>query len=189
MVAPHHNRASGHQSGNALSLHLIFYLPAVAANWAALNLKNALIIKVVLAVFNLFPLPPLMRDALSRVASQRISQKICPSWPLWTDDSYRTLDCVALAGSQFGVGLGFVSHLISVATNAGVQIILQLTAILDFARQKGKVHCLIQVKDPLVDSLFYYQHRRRFGSWELRFLRCEKRADASGSVSRNAHFK
>jgi Zn-dependent protease len=43
----------------ALALHLIGYLPATSAKWVAENLKNALIINVVLAVFNLFPLPPL----------------------------------------------------------------------------------------------------------------------------------
>jgi Zn-dependent protease len=43
----------------ALSFHLVVYLPVTMAQWAALNLKNALIINVVLAVFNLFPLPPL----------------------------------------------------------------------------------------------------------------------------------
>jgi Zn-dependent protease len=43
----------------ALSFHLAVYLPATIAQWAVLNLKNALIINVILAVFNLFPLPPL----------------------------------------------------------------------------------------------------------------------------------
>src|SRR6266700_5333231 len=43
----------------ALTFPLIVYLPTVAAQWAALNLKNAVIINVVLAVFNMFPLPPL----------------------------------------------------------------------------------------------------------------------------------
>jgi Zn-dependent protease len=43
----------------ALSFHLVVYLPVVVAQWTALNLKNALIINVVLAFFNLFPLPPL----------------------------------------------------------------------------------------------------------------------------------
>ena len=43
----------------ALSFHLVIYLPVIVAQWAALNLKNALVINVVLAVFNLFPLPPL----------------------------------------------------------------------------------------------------------------------------------
>src|SRR3979490_1616247 len=43
----------------ALAFHLIGYLPVTAAQWAAENLKNALIINIVLAVFNLFPVPPL----------------------------------------------------------------------------------------------------------------------------------
>src|SRR5215469_17630116 len=43
----------------ALGFHLVGYLPAPANQWAALNLKNAIIINAVLAVFNLFPLPPL----------------------------------------------------------------------------------------------------------------------------------
>jgi Zn-dependent protease len=43
----------------ALLFHLVGYLPDTAAQWVAENLKNALIINVVLAVFNLLPLPPL----------------------------------------------------------------------------------------------------------------------------------
>ena len=43
----------------ALALHLVQYAPAVAAQWILLNLENAILINVVLAVFNLFPLPPL----------------------------------------------------------------------------------------------------------------------------------
>ena len=43
----------------ALAFHIVGYLPATGAQWLVDNLKNALIINVVLAVFNLFPLPPL----------------------------------------------------------------------------------------------------------------------------------
>ena len=43
----------------ALAFHVVVYLPATSAQWLAQNLKNALLINVVLAVFNLFPLPPL----------------------------------------------------------------------------------------------------------------------------------
>ncbi|MFZ1196564.1 MAG: site-2 protease family protein, partial [Pseudolabrys sp.] len=43
----------------ALSFHLAVYLPGTVAQWGVLNLTNALIINVILAVFNLFPLPPL----------------------------------------------------------------------------------------------------------------------------------
>ena len=43
----------------ALGFHLIGFLPADSGRWVAENLKNALIINVVLAIFNLFPPPPL----------------------------------------------------------------------------------------------------------------------------------
>src|ERR1700688_324387 len=43
----------------ALTFHLVGYLPDTAAEWLAENLRNALIINVILAVFNLLPLPPL----------------------------------------------------------------------------------------------------------------------------------
>lgn len=43
----------------ALGFHLIGFLPADSARWVAENLQNAVIIDVVLAIFNLFPLPPL----------------------------------------------------------------------------------------------------------------------------------
>src|SRR5262249_29981603 len=43
----------------ALAFPVVGYLPATSAQWLVDNLKNALIINVVLALFNLFPLPPL----------------------------------------------------------------------------------------------------------------------------------
>jgi Zn-dependent protease len=43
----------------AMMFYVVDYLPVTAARWLAENLKNALIINVVLAVFNLLPLPPL----------------------------------------------------------------------------------------------------------------------------------
>src|SRR5260370_13821936 len=42
----------------ALAFHFIDYLPMTAAHVIAQNLKNALIINVVLAVVNLVPIPP-----------------------------------------------------------------------------------------------------------------------------------
>jgi Zn-dependent protease len=43
----------------ALAFHLLIYLPDAVAPWVADNLKNSLVINVLLAIFNLFPLPPL----------------------------------------------------------------------------------------------------------------------------------
>jgi Zn-dependent protease len=43
----------------ALLLHAAILLPAGAAAWVAANLANAILINLVLAVFNMLPLPPL----------------------------------------------------------------------------------------------------------------------------------
>jgi len=40
----------------ALAFHLVVYLPDTTSQWAALNLMNALVINVLLAVFNMLPL-------------------------------------------------------------------------------------------------------------------------------------
>ena len=57
----------------ALCFHLVVYLPVIAAQWVTLNLKNALIINVTLAVFNLFPYHHLMGGVLRWVCSQMFS--------------------------------------------------------------------------------------------------------------------
>jgi Zn-dependent protease len=46
-------------TGAALGFHLVAYFPGATSEWIAENLKNALIINVLLAVFNLIPIPPL----------------------------------------------------------------------------------------------------------------------------------
>ncbi|HEY4737736.1 MAG TPA: site-2 protease family protein, partial [Xanthobacteraceae bacterium] len=43
----------------AASFHILGFVPANAAQWLADNLKNAVVINVVLAVFNMMPIPPL----------------------------------------------------------------------------------------------------------------------------------
>jgi Zn-dependent protease len=43
----------------ALLVHIVPYVPDVAAEWLFMNLQNALLLNIVLAVFNMLPLPPL----------------------------------------------------------------------------------------------------------------------------------
>jgi Zn-dependent protease len=112
----------------ALSFHLLVYLPVTLAQWAALNLKNALIINVVLAVFNLFPLPPLDGGRIAvGLLPNVLARQLARLEPYGMIILIGLLILLPLLGSQLGVDLGFVSHLISSATDTVIRVILRLT--------------------------------------------------------------
>jgi Zn-dependent protease len=112
----------------ALGFHLIGYLPITVAQWAAANLKNALIINVILAVFNMFPLPPLDggRIAVGLLPNIFASQ-LARLEPYGMIILIGLLIVLPLLGSQLGIDLGFVSHAISSATQAVISAVLRLT--------------------------------------------------------------
>jgi Zn-dependent protease len=112
----------------ALGFHLVGYLPASTARWVALNLKNAVVINVVLAVFNMFPLPPLDGGRIAMgLLPDVLARQLARLEPYGMAILIGLIIILPLLGSQFGMDLRFVSHTISSATDAVIRIILRLT--------------------------------------------------------------
>ena len=113
----------------ALAFHLVVYLPDPAAEFIAANLRNAVLLNVVLAVFNLLPIPPL--------DGGRIILGLLPSAlarPFARLEPYGLILLIALLiilpliGDQIGLNLNFISQAVGRATGAIIGFISQLTA-------------------------------------------------------------
>ena len=112
----------------ALAFHLVRYLPDTVALWLAANLRNAVLFNVVLAVFNLFPLPPLdggrILVGLLPVPAGRVLAQL---EPFGIAILLALFIVLPVLGATLGLDLGGVSHALAIATTAVTRAIVYLT--------------------------------------------------------------
>ncbi len=112
----------------ALAFHIVGYLPASGAQWLADNLKNALVLNVILAIFNLLPFPPLDGGRiLVGVLPSTLARWLSHVEPYGLLILIGLLFILPLVGSQLGIYLDPLSRLIMTSTNAVISVILRLT--------------------------------------------------------------
>jgi Zn-dependent protease len=111
-----------------LLVHVLVVLPSGADAWFLQNLENTIVINVILAVFNMLPIPPL--DG-GRVAVGLLPNALAR--PLARVERYGMLIMVALIfvlpmlGAQFGVNLIVLGRLVSGPVREVIEVILRIT--------------------------------------------------------------
>jgi Zn-dependent protease len=112
----------------ALAFHMVVYTSGVAQVFIFENLKNALVLNVILAVFNLLPIPPLDGGRIiAGLLPSALARPFSRLEPYGLILLIGLLIVLPLLGEQLGLNLNLISDAIWRASDAIVGIIAKLT--------------------------------------------------------------